>query len=266
MQCPGHGSSTRHRLHWRRVGTRPEACPVLPRPPPRVQAHIQAAEALGEGGTASPLAGRAYFVTNCDPRPFWGFLGDVCEGLGYGRPRIRCARHGRQSRARLPVAGPAHATRLTTRHRHLPAAAPWPRAGCPLQSSTPSPCSCNTLWSRCCTSLAVTCRRGGEQRSRTRACVAAAWRQLPRLYTCGNPLACILIPPPASPPRPRVSSPCAERLHALPHHPGRLQPHLLLRRCVPRLWIRAGGAQGSLGHTRLGRQRWPGTRAPPSLW
>jgi sterol-4alpha-carboxylate 3-dehydrogenase (decarboxylating) len=51
-----------------------------------LQAHIQAAEALSED---SPLAGRAYFITNDDPRPFWGFMGDVCQGLGYQRPHIK---------------------------------------------------------------------------------------------------------------------------------------------------------------------------------
>ncbi|GAB4817775.1 hypothetical protein N2152v2_004821 [Parachlorella kessleri] len=50
------------------------------------QAHIQAAEALS---LTSPLAGQAYFVTNNEDRTFWGFMGDLCEGLGYGRPRIR---------------------------------------------------------------------------------------------------------------------------------------------------------------------------------
>lgn len=53
------------------------------------QAHIQAADALAEGGAQSAVAGKAYFVTNDDPRPFWGFMGDLCEGLGYGRPHIR---------------------------------------------------------------------------------------------------------------------------------------------------------------------------------
>jgi sterol-4alpha-carboxylate 3-dehydrogenase (decarboxylating) len=53
------------------------------------QAHIQAADALTEGGPESALGGKAYFITNDDPRPFWGFMGDLCEGLGYGRPRIR---------------------------------------------------------------------------------------------------------------------------------------------------------------------------------
>jgi len=50
------------------------------------QAHIQAAEHLT---LKSPLAGKAYFVTNQDPKPFWGFMGDICEGLGYPRPRIK---------------------------------------------------------------------------------------------------------------------------------------------------------------------------------
>lgn len=48
-------------------------------------AHLAAAEALRAGG---PAAGKAFFVTNDDPQPFWGFMGDICEGLGYGRPRI----------------------------------------------------------------------------------------------------------------------------------------------------------------------------------
>lgn len=56
---------------------------------PWLQAHIQAADALAEGGAQSAVAGKAYFVTNDDPRPFWGFMGDLCEGLGYGRPHIR---------------------------------------------------------------------------------------------------------------------------------------------------------------------------------
>ncbi|KAK9820524.1 hypothetical protein WJX72_011291 [[Myrmecia] bisecta] len=49
------------------------------------QAHIQAGEALIPG---SRIAGKAYFISNDDPQPFWGFLGDVLEPLGYGRPRI----------------------------------------------------------------------------------------------------------------------------------------------------------------------------------
>lgn len=67
----------------------PPTCHPSPRAVPPVQAHIQAADALLDGGAQSTLAGKAYFVTNDDPRPFWGFMGDLCEGLGYGRPRIR---------------------------------------------------------------------------------------------------------------------------------------------------------------------------------
>eukprot|EP01026_Neomeris_dumetosa_P004858 TRINITY_DN11319_c0_g1_i1.p1 TRINITY_DN11319_c0_g1~~TRINITY_DN11319_c0_g1_i1.p1 ORF type:complete len:358 (-),score=58.46 TRINITY_DN11319_c0_g1_i1:147-1220(-) len=49
------------------------------------QAHIQAADALNMD---SPLAGRAYFITNQEPRRFWEFSGDILEGLGYERPYI----------------------------------------------------------------------------------------------------------------------------------------------------------------------------------
>ncbi len=48
---------------------------------------MQAAAALSSP-RADAVAGKAYFVTNQDPRPFWGMMGDVCEGLGYARPRI----------------------------------------------------------------------------------------------------------------------------------------------------------------------------------
>lgn len=51
-------------------------------------AHLAAADKLSAGGPTSPAAGKPYFITNDAPRPFWGFMGDVCEGLGYGRPRI----------------------------------------------------------------------------------------------------------------------------------------------------------------------------------
>ncbi len=51
-------------------------------------AHLAAADVLAAKGVNSKAAGNAYFVTNDDPRPFWGFMGDVCDGLGYGRPRI----------------------------------------------------------------------------------------------------------------------------------------------------------------------------------
>lgn len=49
-------------------------------------AHILAAEQLS---LKSPLAGQAYFITNQEPKPFWGFLGDICEGLGYERPCLK---------------------------------------------------------------------------------------------------------------------------------------------------------------------------------
>lgn len=49
------------------------------------QAHLQAAEALD---LDSRVAGEAYFITNDDPRPFWEFLGNMLEGLGYP-PRMR---------------------------------------------------------------------------------------------------------------------------------------------------------------------------------
>mmetsp|Transcript_23832 Transcript_23832/g.60755 ORF Transcript_23832/g.60755 Transcript_23832/m.60755 type:complete len:359 (-) Transcript_23832:274-1350(-) len=52
------------------------------------QSHILAAEALDDPARAPRVAGKAYFVTNQDPRAFWGMMGDVCEGLGYARPRI----------------------------------------------------------------------------------------------------------------------------------------------------------------------------------
>lgn len=35
------------------------------------------------------MAGRAYFITNDEPRPFWTFLGDFLEPLGYERPSKR---------------------------------------------------------------------------------------------------------------------------------------------------------------------------------
>jgi sterol-4alpha-carboxylate 3-dehydrogenase (decarboxylating) len=50
------------------------------------QAHLEAADKLALG---SPVAGRPYFITNDDTRPFWEFLGDILQGLGYGRPRIK---------------------------------------------------------------------------------------------------------------------------------------------------------------------------------
>lgn len=52
------------------------------------QAHVAAADLLLLQGKDAKAAGKAYFITNDDPRPFWGFMGDICEGLGYERPRI----------------------------------------------------------------------------------------------------------------------------------------------------------------------------------
>ena len=50
-------------------------------------AHVLAAEKLKS--STSPIAGRPFFVTNDAPRPFWTFMGDLLEPLGYGRPHIR---------------------------------------------------------------------------------------------------------------------------------------------------------------------------------
>jgi sterol-4alpha-carboxylate 3-dehydrogenase (decarboxylating) len=47
---------------------------------------LQAADKLSPG---SNLAGEAFFITNQHPVPFWGFTGDLLEGLGYGRPHIK---------------------------------------------------------------------------------------------------------------------------------------------------------------------------------
>lgn len=49
-------------------------------------AHLEAANALT---LTSVVAGQAYFITNGEPVPFWTMMGDVCEGLGYERPRIK---------------------------------------------------------------------------------------------------------------------------------------------------------------------------------
>lgn len=49
-------------------------------------AHLLAAEALLDPARRDAVSGRAFFVTNDDPRPFWDFMGDVVEGLGYPRP------------------------------------------------------------------------------------------------------------------------------------------------------------------------------------
>lgn len=46
---------------------------------------MQAAERLLPG---SEVAGKAFFITNNEPHSFWGFMGDILEPLGYGRPHI----------------------------------------------------------------------------------------------------------------------------------------------------------------------------------
>lgn len=46
---------------------------------------LQAAERLSLN---SKVAGKAYFITNNEPYLFWGFMGDILEPLGYGRPHI----------------------------------------------------------------------------------------------------------------------------------------------------------------------------------
>jgi sterol-4alpha-carboxylate 3-dehydrogenase (decarboxylating) len=54
------------------------------------EAHYLAAEALQESDKrAKQLTGKAYFITNGDPRSFWGFLGSILQGLGYPPPRHR---------------------------------------------------------------------------------------------------------------------------------------------------------------------------------
>mmetsp|Transcript_15029 Transcript_15029/g.26122 ORF Transcript_15029/g.26122 Transcript_15029/m.26122 type:complete len:353 (-) Transcript_15029:369-1427(-) len=51
------------------------------------QAHLDAADALA-GSRSSQVAGKAFFITNQEPRQFWTMMGDVCEGLNYSRPYI----------------------------------------------------------------------------------------------------------------------------------------------------------------------------------
>lgn len=51
-------------------------------------AHLAAARALADPEKAPLVGGRPYFVTNDDPRPFWTFMGDLLEPLGYGRPHV----------------------------------------------------------------------------------------------------------------------------------------------------------------------------------
>lgn len=51
-------------------------------------AHLAAARALADPTRAPSVGGRPFFVTNDDPRPFWTFMGDLLEPLGYGRPHV----------------------------------------------------------------------------------------------------------------------------------------------------------------------------------
>ena len=46
----------------------------------------QADDALSH---SSQAAGQAIFVTDGQPYPFWDFVGDLLEPLGYGRPSVR---------------------------------------------------------------------------------------------------------------------------------------------------------------------------------
>jgi nucleoside-diphosphate-sugar epimerase len=54
-------------------------------------AHLLADGVLAGGGArpgGQAVGGCAYFVTNNEPRPFWTMMGDMCQGLGFARPRI----------------------------------------------------------------------------------------------------------------------------------------------------------------------------------
>eukprot|EP00899_Mesostigma_viride_P019715 jgi/Mesvir1/27745/Mv07435-RA.1 len=57
-----------------------------------VHAHLCAQERLvplGEGQSADDWpGGKAFFITNGEPRRFWAVIGDFLYGLGYERPRI----------------------------------------------------------------------------------------------------------------------------------------------------------------------------------
>ncbi|XP_021752087.1 3beta-hydroxysteroid-dehydrogenase/decarboxylase-like [Chenopodium quinoa] len=50
-------------------------------------AHICAAEALIS--RKNSVAGKAFFITNLEPRNYWEFVSRIYEGLGYKRPSIR---------------------------------------------------------------------------------------------------------------------------------------------------------------------------------
>lgn len=51
-------------------------------------AHLRAESALEDSSSAGDgPAGKAYFITNGEPRPFWGFLTELITQLGYDPPR-----------------------------------------------------------------------------------------------------------------------------------------------------------------------------------
>ena len=49
---------------------------------------LQASQALSSP-RASAVAGKAYFITNDEPKLLWRFFADILSGLGYQRPSIR---------------------------------------------------------------------------------------------------------------------------------------------------------------------------------
>lgn len=50
-------------------------------------AHVCAAEALVTRTVS--VAGKAFFITNCEPMNYWKFISRLYEGLGYQRPSLR---------------------------------------------------------------------------------------------------------------------------------------------------------------------------------
>eukprot|EP00127_Corallochytrium_limacisporum_P006895 Clim_evm10s237 gene=Clim_evmTU10s237 len=52
-------------------------------------AHVLAAECLMDPNRREKCCGKAYNITNCEPIPFWGFMNQLCEGLGYQRPQYK---------------------------------------------------------------------------------------------------------------------------------------------------------------------------------
>ncbi|EFJ09661.1 hypothetical protein SELMODRAFT_129445 [Selaginella moellendorffii] len=52
-----------------------------------VHAHVCAEEALVDASGVA--AGKAYFITNCEPVKFWEFLSEFLERLGYSRPQYQ---------------------------------------------------------------------------------------------------------------------------------------------------------------------------------